>query len=153
MCSSSTDPTLTRTTIEEPSITNTRCVRARDGYKTPTVRRTELMLGPTGSFRPLIEEYMTTVAPTNYKPDALIRVRGSICKFFRFVAQDLQIADLDQIRPSIITKFINEQRANGLTSHNFIGHLASFFVWLISEELYDRGNPVINRLHREQMSC
>jgi hypothetical protein len=138
--------------VEESTNAIIQIARLRDGYRTASHHRTEQILAPTGTFRPLVEKYMATVAPNRYKAVDLIKVRGSIGKFLRFVVQDLRIVDLDQIRPSTITCYIERQRANGLTSHNFLGHLASFFVWLISQELYDRGNPIINNLHRGQMS-
>ena len=141
-----------QTATEGQTLAPNQCVRARDGYQTPAVRRAELMLGPTGPFRGLIERYMVTVAANHYKPEGLVRVRGNLGKFFRFLVQDLGIEDLDQIRPSTITRFIERERAYGLSNHNFLGHLASFFVWVISLETYDRGNPVINRLHRRQMT-
>jgi site-specific recombinase XerC len=118
----------------------------------PSARRAELILGPTGPFRPLIQQYLETVVPAYYKPGTLNQVRTSIGKFFRFVVQDLQIRELDQIRPSTITRFIDRERGRGLTAICFIGHISSFFVWLISIEAYDRGNPVIARLHRQKMS-
>lgn len=139
-------------TAEEPTLAPNHCVRARDGYQTPAVRRAELTLGPTGPFRPLIERYMATVAANHYKPEGLVRVRGNLGKFFRFLVQDLGIEDLDKVRPSTITRFIERERKHGLSNHNFLGHLASFFVWVISLETYDQGNPVINRLHRRQMT-
>jgi len=111
-----------------------------------------LVLGPTGPFRPLIERYLSTVVPSYYKPTTLVQVRSSIAKFFRFVVREEHINELDQIRPSIITRFIEVERARGLAGINFIGHISSFFVWVISLELYDRGNPVISRLHRPKMS-
>jgi site-specific recombinase XerD len=127
-------------------------VHVREGTLEPSARRAELILGPTGPFRHLIERYLATVVPSYYKPETRSQVRSSIGKFFRFVAQDLRITDLDQIRPSTITQFIERERERGLTAICFIGHISSFFVWLISLELYDRGNPVIARLHRPKMS-
>jgi hypothetical protein len=151
MCSNPLNPLPSQAIVEESSEAIIQTARLRDGYLTTAQRRTEQILAPTGPFKPLLEKYMATVAPNRYKAVDLVKVRGDIGKFLRFVVQDLRIVDLDQIRPSTITRYIERQRANGLTSHNFLGHLASFFVWLISQELYDRGNPVINNLHRGQM--
>lgn len=124
---------------------------ARAGYLPPDVRWNELILGPTGPFRPLIEKYLATTAPNFYRGQDLVKIRGNLGKFFRFVAQDLAVTQLDEIRPSTITKYIARERSAGMRSHLFLGQLSTFFVWVISEELYDRGNPVINRLHRRQM--
>jgi hypothetical protein len=94
---------------------------------------------------------MAEAAPDRYRPQDLIKVRGNIGKFFRFVFQDQHFEDLDQIRPSTVSRFIDVERARGLSSHIFLGHLSTFFVWVTSLGLYDRGNPVVNRVHRPQM--
>lgn len=125
--------------------------RARDDYETPAARLAELILGPTGPFRPVIEQYMTTVAPKRYRAAGLSGVRASLGKFFRFVVQNQSIGELDQVRPSIVTQFVLAERERGFITFTYLGHLATFFVWAISEGLYDRGNPVINRLHRRLM--
>ena len=152
MCSNQANPIPPQVTAEALAEAPNVGVQPRPGYQAPAVRRAELILGPTGPFRPLIEKYLATVVPNYYKPNTLIQVRSSIGKFFRFVVQDQHIEELDQIRPSTITRFIETERGRGLTSINFVGHISSFFVWLISLELYDRGNPVIARLHRPKMS-
>ena len=115
------------------------------------IRRADLLLGPTGLFRPLIEKYIATAATTIYERRPLTQIRGSIALFFRYLVLVEGIDDLDQIRPSTITRFIEAERARGIRNHLFLGRLSTFFVWLISEGLYDRGNPVINRLHRPLM--
>lgn len=152
MSSDTDSPVSSQATIERPIGSPTQFPQPRNIHQAPGNRRAEMVLGPTGPFRPLIERYLTTVVPSYYKPGTLIQVRSSIGKFFRFVVQDQHIEDLDQIRPSTITRFIEMERERGLTAINFIGHISSFFVWLISLELYDRGNPVISRLHRPKMS-
>lgn len=139
-------------TVERPTDPIGHLPQPSPTYQAPGVRRAEMVLGPTGPFRPLIEKYLATVVPSYYKPSTLIQVRSSIAKFFRFVVRDQHIEDLDQIRPSTISRFIEVERERGLTGINFIGHISSFFVWLISQELYDRGNPVISRLHRPKMA-
>ena len=74
-------------TAEGPTLAPNPRVRARDDYQTPEVRRTELILGPTGPFRSLIEQYMTQIAPGKYIAGDLVKVRGDIARFFRFVVQ------------------------------------------------------------------
>ena len=124
----------------------------REGYRTGEDQRAEFILGPTASFRKLIEAYLATVAPAIYEKKDLTTVRNSIGMFFRFLVNDLQIADLELIRPSTITRYIEFRSQLGYTSHNFLGHLSSFFLWLTSTGRYDRGNPVVNRFHRQQMT-
>jgi hypothetical protein len=151
--SSNTDcPTTLPATVEIPIGAPSQFPQLSDTHTSNAVRRADMVLGPTGPFRPLIEQYLTTVVPAYYKPETRIQVRSSIGKFFRYVAQDMRITELDQIRPSTITRFIERERERGLTAICFIGHISSFFVWLISLELYDRGNPVIARFHRSKMS-
>ena len=152
MCSNQTNPLSSQLATEASGEVPNISLQTRPDYQPPAISRANLILGPTGPFRPLIEKYLATVVPSYYKPGTIIQVRSSIGKFFRFVVQEQGIKDLDQIRPSTITRFIESERGRGLTSINFIGHISSFFVWLISLELYDRGNPVIARLHRSKMS-
>jgi hypothetical protein len=152
VCSNQANPLPSQVAAGELAEAPNVGAQTRPDYQTQAVRRAELILGPTGPFRPLIEQYLATVVPGYYKPTTVAQVRSSIGKFFRFIVQNQRIQDLDQIRPSTITRFIELERDRGLTSMNFIGHISSFFVWLISLELYDRGNPVIARLHRPKMS-
>jgi len=111
---------------------------------------TEEILAPTGVFRSFVEEYMSGAAPNNYAVSTLHSVRVSLAGFFRFVAQVERITDLDLIRPRVITRFIAAERERGLTSRNYLSHLSTFFGWLISEERYDRANPVVARIHHQR---
>jgi len=124
----------------------------RDGYRDGEAQKNEFVLGPTCSFRGVIQEYLESFAPTIYKKRDLTTVRSSIGMFFRFVANDLYIDDLDFIRTSTITLYIEYRRRQGYASFNFLGHLSSFFVWLTSTGRYDRGNPVVRRLHRDTIA-
>jgi integrase len=98
----------------------------------------------------VIEEYLTIAAPNYYALSTTYTVRVSLAKFFRFVVAEGGISTLSEIRPSIITRFIAAERVRGLTSRNFVGHLATFFNWLIAEERYDRANPVVARIHSQR---
>jgi integrase len=111
---------------------------------------TERILGPTGPFRALIAEYMSTAAANYYSPGTLPTVRVSLAKFFRFVAQIEKITELDAVRPAVITRFIALERERGLTGRNFVGHLSTFFATMIAEERYDRANPVVSRIHSQR---
>ena len=128
-------------------------LQAREGYVAPATRRAELILAPTGPFRKIIERYLNEAAPSRYIAQDLVKVRGDIASFFRFVVGDLHIEDLDEIRPSTITRFVEKRRAEGYTTFLFLGRLASFFVWAVEQGLYDNGNPVVNRLHRKLMTA
>jgi hypothetical protein len=152
MSNNTGSPASSNAPVERFADTTSQFPQLSQSHQAPDVRRAEFILGPTGPFRPFIEEYLATVVPSFYKPNTVVQVRSSIAKFFRFVVRHQHIEELDQIRPSTITRFIEIERERGLKSINFIGHISTFFVWLISQELYDRGNPVISRLHRPKMS-
>jgi integrase len=111
---------------------------------------TERILGPTGPFRAVIEDYMKTSAANYYSPGTLGTVRVSLAKFFRFAAQIEKVSVLDAIRPAMITRFISVERERGLTGRNFVGHLSTFFATMIAEERYDRANPVVSRIHSQR---
>ncbi len=127
-------------------------VRIRCGYKTGSEHRKEILLGGTGPFRSLLEDYLSEVAPRIYRPGYCTQVRCSLAGFMRFVNKELGFNDLDLIRPSTITCYIKWLRRHGYRSSNFLGHLSSFFGWLASIDRYDRGNPVAHRFHREMMT-
>jgi integrase len=111
---------------------------------------TERILGPTGPFRPLIEEYMRSGAISIYRSGTLPNVRVSLGNFFRFVAQIEKISTLAAIKPPVITRFIVHEHERGLSCRNFVGHLSTFFRWLIAEQRFDQANPVIPRIHSQR---
>ena len=110
----------------------------------------ERILNPTDVFRPLIEEYMAGAAANYYATGTLPTVRVSLAKFFAFVVQVEKIGSLEKIGSTVITRFIAAERKRGLTSRGFVGHLSTFFGWLIAEERYHRGNPVVSRIHSQR---
>ena len=77
---------------------------------------TERVLGPTGSFRPLIEEYLSAGAPNMYRQGTLPTVRVSLAKFFRFVARTEKMSQLEAIGPGVVTRFIAHERERGFQS-------------------------------------
>lgn len=111
---------------------------------------TERVLGPTDSFRPLIEEYLSAGAPNMYRQGTLPTVRVSLAKFFRYVVRAEKLSQLESIGPAVVTKFIAHERERGLTSRNFVGHLSTFFGWLIAEQRFNRPNPVVPRIHNQR---
>ena len=133
---------------EEPTSAGNQCAKLRDGYLTQDARRTELILGPTGAFRPLVELYMKSVAPNHYKAEDLFRVRGSMGKFLRFVVQNQHIEEILEIRPSTVTAFIRGELERGVRNRIVVGHLSRFFEWLVCDFGIDLGNPVVPRMHR-----
>jgi site-specific recombinase XerD len=111
---------------------------------------TERILGPTGVFRSMVEEYMGGAAANYYRSSTLPTVRVSLAKFFRHAAQTEKLTDLEQVRPAVITRFIAHERERGLTSRSFVGHLSTFFRWAIVEERYTLTNPVVSRIHSQR---
>jgi len=125
----------------------------REGYRDGEAQKNEFILAATGSFRPAIQEYLATVAPMAYKKKDLTTVRNSIGLFFKFVVEELRVDDLDLIRTSTITRYVQYRSRLGYISFNFLGHLSSFFVWLTSTGRSDRGNPVVRRIHRDTIAA
>lgn len=111
---------------------------------------TERVLGPTGTFRRLIEEYLCSGAPNMYRVGTLPTVRVSLGKFFRFVVRVEKISQLESIGPAVVTRFIAHERERGLTSRNFVGHLSTLFGWLIAEQRFSKPNPVVPRIHSQR---
>jgi hypothetical protein len=85
----------------------------RKGYRDGDAQKSEFILGATGSFRSVIQEYLATTAPKTYKKRDLTTVRNSIGQFFKFVVNDLHIDELDFIRTSTITLYIQYQKQRG----------------------------------------
>jgi integrase len=111
---------------------------------------TERIFGTTGSFRPLIVEYLKSGAPNIYRAGTLPTVQSSLCRFFRYVANVEKTSQLESIGPGVVTRFIAHERERGMTSRNFVGHLSTFFGWLRSEQRFSKLNPVIPRIHSQR---
>jgi hypothetical protein len=122
--------------------------RLRDGYLSPSELRNEKNLGPTGPFRHFIEEYIGKGAAAHYKMEAFNKVQGSLGKFFRYVAQSERIVDIDEIRPSTVTRFLETEMKRGIRNKMIIGHISTFFDWMICSRHSDCGNPVVPPMHR-----
>jgi site-specific recombinase XerD len=110
----------------------------------------ERIMGPTGVFRPMIEEYMRTTAANYYSASTLHTVRASLAKFFRYVAQIETISILENVRPPVVSRFIVMEHQRGMTTRSAVGYLATFFNNMIAEERYSRVNPVIPRIHSQR---
>ena len=113
--------------------------------------RKELILRSAGAFRPVLEEYLNTGVLGIYVPPIRNFVRASLSRFFRFLVEQEVLNELEQIRPSTITRFIADQRYSGARNYNLVGKLSSFFDWAIITTRMDVGNPVVPKLHRPQV--
>lgn len=107
----------------------------------------ERLLTPTGTYRSIIDRYLTTT--TKYRATTLPSVRLSLAHFFAFVVQEERINRFEDIRPSAVSHYIRHERDRGITHRNFIGHVSTFFGWLIVEEGVDMANPVVRGRHSQ----
>lgn len=106
----------------------------------------ERLLVPTRTFASVIDQYLS--ATLDYRATTLPDVRLSLAHFFAFAVQE-GITRIEDIRPSMITRWIKHERDRGVTRGAFIGHISTFFGWLITEEIVDMSNPVIPRRHNQ----
>jgi len=117
-----------------------------DSKKCESQFHAERLLVPTGTFGDIIERFLSSTI--DYRATTLPDVRLSLAHFFAFVVRE-GITRIEDIRPSMITKWIKHERDRGITRSNFIGHISTFFGWLIVEEIVDMSNPVIPRRHSQ----
>jgi site-specific recombinase XerD len=108
-------------------------------------QRSESLIATTETFRPIIEEYLEL--GLGYEKSTLVGVRTSLLRFFTFVSQKEKLARLDEVRPSVVSRFLSSERTRGMKSRASISHIATFFRWLLLEERVDMSNPVVPRLH------
>jgi integrase len=104
--------------------------------------------GKDNPFRALVEEYIRV--NSYYRESSRRGAKCSLAHFFRFAFQVEGLTELEEIRPSVVSRFIAHERDRGLTSGNFIGHISAFFGWLLAEERMDMSNPVIQRIHSQR---
>ena len=113
-----------------------------------TIFHNNRVFAPTGSFRALIEEYLAVT--TTYEKSTLGSVKPSLTHFFAHVVVKEKITTLEEIGPSVVGRFVAAEKARGMTSSNSVGHIATFFNWLIDEERFEKRNPVISRIHSQK---
>jgi len=65
------------------------------------------------------------------------------------VVEKEHIDRIENIGPAVVTRFIKEERARGITSGNFVGHLSTFFKCKQVEEQI-KFNPVIPYVHSQR---
>ena len=104
-------------------------------------------MGPTGPFRESLEEYLKTHADYHYRNTGRRQPRHHLAQFFRYAVQVEKITRLEDIRPSVVTRFVAHEKARGITCLKTIGYLSRYFDWLIEEERVDMANPVRPRIH------
>lgn len=121
---------------------------ADDGHYQRFVR--ERQLADTGCFRPQIESYMAGDAKIRYRASTLPTVQTSLAKLFRFAVKE-GISDVNDIRSATITKFISHEQERGTVHRTYLGHITTFFNFLIEEEVYEHPNPVIPRRHYQKL--
>lgn len=104
--------------------------------------------GADNPFRPIVDEYLRD--NTSYRDSTISGARASLAHFFRYAYEREGLTQLEQIRPGVVSRFKVHERGRGLTSGNFIGHISTFFSWLLAEERVDMTNPVLPRFHSQR---
>jgi integrase len=108
----------------------------------------DISFGENNPLRPGIEEY---VRDNNYYGKGTRSgVKASLAHLARFAFEEEGLTRFEQINPRVISRFIAHERARGLTSGNFIGHISTFFGTQIAEGRFDMANPVIPRIHSQR---
>lgn len=106
------------------------------------------IMGPTGPHRSILEEYI--LRTSHYADSTLPCVKTNLARFARYIYQVLGIKQFTSVRPSVISQYMKHEKKRGITSTNTIGHLSTFFNWLIVEHDLDIRNPVIRGFHKQQ---
>ncbi|MFB3813100.1 MAG: tyrosine-type recombinase/integrase [Terriglobales bacterium] len=105
----------------------------------------ERILGPTGPFRPAIEEFLAT---SNLSKDHLMgSVRNALSRLFTFAVND-GLTELGQITPRTVTRFAAFSRDHGHNAARDISNMVTFFRTLEAEGEIER-NPIIPRIHSQ----
>jgi integrase len=102
-------------------------------------------MGPTGAFRPSIEEYLAL--DTHRAASTLANVRLGLAAFFTRMVNVEDVHDLGQVTSMMVTRFLAAERDRGMTSSNVVGYVSTFFYWRMAHDLFNGRNPVIPRVH------
>jgi site-specific recombinase XerD len=98
-----------------------------------------------GPFLGLANEYFNGFALRHYRDIRTPRI--SLCPFFQFL-NSIGIRDVGKVSPKTITAFLTWARQAGIKSPAYnISKISTFFKWLIAEERYKGGNPVVGLIH------
>ncbi len=110
--------------------------------------RREMMLAPTGPFRPDVEEYLE-VSKDRYAKGTRKTVNAAVTSFLAYAFEEEGITSFEQIGPKVISRFIKREVGRGIKNRNYIGYLNVFFDWLRGEERVARMNPVVPHHHTQ----
>jgi integrase len=110
--------------------------------------RLEMLLAPTGPFRPVIEKYLAD-NKDRYAKGTFKSVQGALTGCLAYAYQTEQITSLEQITPQVISRYILHEVGRGIKNRNYIGYLSVFFDRLRAEGLMERGNPVVPHYHNQ----
>jgi len=108
----------------------------------------EKVLGPCGPFGAMIEEYLAVAS--NYRKGTLPQVKTSLSHLLGYAHTQEHLTTLEEITPSVMTRFIAQERTRGMTSGSFIGHASTFFNFLAAEGRISTRNPVVPRIHSQK---
>src|ERR1019366_3917466 len=111
--------------------------------------RREMMLAPTGPFRPVVEEYLIA-SKDRYAKGTRKTVQAAVTGLLAYAFQEEGITSFEQIGPQLISRFIQHEVGRGIQNRNYIGYLSVFFDWLRVEERMKRTNPVVPHHHTQR---
>lgn len=106
---------------------------------------TERLYKPTGTFRPLIENYLATVS--HYRGRTLIAVKVALVGFFAYIYTVEGVTELNSIKPSMVSRFNAAEKLRGITTTNSISFVSMFFKLTMAEDDMVTRNPVIPNVH------
>jgi integrase len=106
------------------------------------------IMSPAGPLEPILEDYI--LHTSHYADSTLPCVKTNLARFARYIYGELGIALFESVRPSTISKYMEREKKRGIKSTNTIGHLSTFFNWLIVEKDLDIRNPVIRLFHKQR---
>jgi integrase/recombinase XerC len=100
-----------------------------------------------GPFLGLVAEYLSGFASRHYRDIRTPRL--ALCPFFHFL-NTIGIQSVGEVSPKTITDFLTWAKQVGFKSPAYnISKISTFFAWLIAEERYKAGNPVVGLIHNQ----
>jgi site-specific recombinase XerD len=106
------------------------------------------IMGGTGPLGLILVEY--TIGNQFYAQSSIQGAKTNLARAARFFHGELKLNSWEDVRPEHISKLINAEKKRGMKSTNIIGHLATFFGWLIAVKGIYILNPVIRKFHKQK---
>lgn len=106
------------------------------------------IMSAAGPLEPILEDYIFHTS--HYADSTLLSVKTNLARFARYIYEELGITLFENVRPSTISIYMEHEKQRGIKSTNTIGHLSTFFNWLIVENDLDIRNPVVRLFHKQR---